>query len=116
MQNILEQLQPIAKCILPYTAGGNATYRMRSRRDSKDLGRLCGLRKALHTAVRMHRQSALHTAKTDKAASVCQNEHTVEGQPKTQTQNELQTKIATLMDSVSSKHKDRVPRPSIEAD
>ena len=74
------------------------------------------LRKALHTAVRLHRHSKLHNAKTDKAASVCQNKHTVEGQPETQTRNELQTKKAALMDSVSSKHQDRYARPPIEAD
>ena len=102
LQNILEQLQPIAKRILPYTAGGNATFRMRSRRDNKDLSRLRRLRKALHTAVRLHRHSKLHSAKTGKAAQVCHNVHTAEGQPETQPQNELQTKIAALMDSVET--------------
>ena len=81
---------------------------MRSREDNKGMGRL---RKALHTAVRLHRHSRLHSAKTGKAASACQNMHTVEGQPETQTQNELQTKIVALVDSVSSKHQNGVPRP-----
>ena len=50
LQDILEQLHPLAKGILPYTAGGNAKcFKMRSRRDSKDLCRLRQLRKALHT-------------------------------------------------------------------
>ena len=42
--------------------------------------------------------------------------HTVEGELETQTQNELQTKIVALMDSVSSKDQDRFPRPPTEAD
>ena len=88
LQDILYRLQPIAKCILPYTAGGNATFRMRSRRDNKDLGRLRRLRNALNTAVRLHRHSKPHSAKTGKAASACQNTHTMEEQPETQTQNE----------------------------
>ena len=58
LQDILEQLHPIAKGIMPYTAGGNAKcFKMRSRRASKDLCRLRQLRKALHTAVRLHRHS-----------------------------------------------------------
>ena len=64
LQHILEQLHPIAKGILPYTAGGNVKcFRMRSRRDSKDLCRLRRLRKALHTAMRLHRHSKLLSMK-----------------------------------------------------
>ena len=70
LQDILEQLHPIAKGVLPYTAGGNAKcFKMRSRGDSKDLCRLRQLRKALHTAVRLHRHSKLHSMNIPGAAS-----------------------------------------------
>ena len=65
LQNILEQLHPNAKGILPYTADGNVKYfRMRSRQDSKDL---CKLRKPLHTAVRLHRHRKLQNMKVASA-------------------------------------------------
>ena len=60
LQNIHKQLRPIAKGILPNTAGSNVKcFRMRSRQDSKELCRRERLRKALHTEVRLHRHSKL---------------------------------------------------------
>ena len=68
LQNILEQLHPIAKGMLPFTAGSNVKgFRMRSRRDSKDLCKLRRLRKALHTAVRLHRHSKLQNMRIASA-------------------------------------------------
>ena len=112
LQHILEQLHPIAKGILPYTAGGNVKYfKMRSRRDSKDLCRLRRLRKALHTAVRLHRHSKLLSMKGASA-----HQATIQDPIKSQAQNELQAKIDALMNSVSTKHQDRFPKPPTEAD
>ena len=112
LQNILEQLHPIAKGILPYTAGGNVKrFSMRSRRDSKDLCRLRRLRKALHTAVRLHRHSRRQSMKVASA-----HQATIQDPTKSHTQNELQPKIDARMNSVSTKHQDRSLRLSTEAD
>ena len=84
---------------------------MRSRPDSKDLCRLRRLRKALHTAVRLHRHSKLQSKKVASA-----HQATIQDPIKSQAQNELQDKTDALMDSVSTKHQDRFLRPPTEAD
>ena len=69
LQDILEQLHPIAKGILPYTTGSDGRcFKMRSRQDSKDL---CRLRR-LRTAVRLHRHNRLQNMKMPRAASAHQ--------------------------------------------
>ena len=117
LQDKLEQLHPIAKGILPYTTGSDGKcFKIRSRRDSKELCRLRRLRKALHTAVRLHRHNRLQSMKMPRAASA--HQATTQDPIKSQAQNELQVKINALMTSVldPAKHQDRFPKPPMEAD
>ena len=115
LQDILEQLHPIGKGILPYTTGSDGKcFKMRSRQDSKEVCRLRRLRKALHTAVRLHRYNRLQSMKMPRAASA--HQATTQDPIESQAQNELQVKIDALMTSVPAKHQDRFPKPPMEAD
>ena len=73
------------------------------RRDSKHWCRLRKLRKALHTAMRLHRHNKLQSMKLPGAASAnqapCNLCCTTQDPIKSLTQNELQIKIDALMSS-----------------